>query len=168
MSDFPSLQPAMTVRVVIDAPLAVGGTTGTPLNIVPMTSGTIKTEPGFEPALDAELHGVGYDYIHNDASGETMRLDVRSQVKNKDGTLIAMYYKGTVTLTDGVKALLTGEPDARTTPFGDSFTTFTFETGNPAYKGLENGVFVAAGHFVKEAGSKELIVEYKVSRVLKG
>lgn len=26
-------------------------------------------------------HGVGYDYIHNDADGANMRLDVRSQVK---------------------------------------------------------------------------------------
>jgi len=168
MSDFPSLQPAFTVRAVIDAPLAVGGTTGTPLNIVPMISGTVKSEPGFEPALDAQLHGVGYDYIHNDASGETMRLDVRSQVKNQDGTLLAMYYKGAVTLTDGVKAVLSGHPDGGTTPFGDSFTIFTFETGNSAYKALENGVYVAAGHFVKEPGDKDLIVEYKVSRVLKG
>ncbi|KAF2816438.1 uncharacterized protein BDZ99DRAFT_566265 [Mytilinidion resinicola] len=163
MSDFPSLQPAFTVRVVIDAPLSVGDAKGSPLAIVPMTSGTVKSEPGFEPKLDAELHGVGYDYIHNDASGEAMRLDVRSQVKNNDGTILAMYYKGTVALTDGVKAILSGSPDAKTTGFGDSFTTFTFETGNPAYKALANGTFVAAGHFVKEPNSKEVIVEYKVS-----
>lgn len=168
MSDFPSLQPAFTVRVSIDAPLAVGGATGTPLAIVPMTGGTVKSEPGFEPVLDAELHGVGYDYIHNDAGGENMRLDVRSQVKNKDGTIFAMYYKGTVALTSGVKALLSGSPDAATTPYGDSFTTFSFETGNPAYKLLENGTYVAAGHFVKEKGMDGIIVEYKVSKVLKG
>lgn len=46
-----------------------------------MVSGTVKSEPGFVPALDAQLHGVGYDYIHNDANGGNMRLDVRSQVK---------------------------------------------------------------------------------------
>jgi RNA polymerase I-specific transcription initiation factor RRN6 len=46
-----------------------------------MVSGTVKSEPGFEPALDATLNGVGYDYIHNDADGGNMRLDVRSQVK---------------------------------------------------------------------------------------
>ena len=46
-----------------------------------MVSGTVKSEPGFEPALDAVLNGVGYDYIHNDADGANMRLDVRSQVK---------------------------------------------------------------------------------------
>lgn len=81
MSGFPSLQPAFTVRVGIDAPMQVGGQSGAQLAIVPMTSGTVKSEPGFEPKLDGELHGVGYDYIRNDADGANMRLDVRSQVK---------------------------------------------------------------------------------------
>ena len=81
MSGFPSLQPAFTVRVDIDAPMQVGGQHGAQLVIVPMVSGTVKSEPGFEPKLDGELHGTGYDYIHNDADGGNMRLDVRSQVK---------------------------------------------------------------------------------------
>lgn len=81
MSGFPSLQPAFTVRVEIDAPMQVGGQSGPQLAIVPMTSGTVKSEEGFEPKLDGVLHGVGYDYIHNDADGANMRLDVRSQVK---------------------------------------------------------------------------------------
>jgi RNA polymerase I-specific transcription initiation factor RRN6 len=103
-----------------------------------------------------------------------------------------MYYKGTVALTSGVKAVLSGDPSGATTPYGDScmlksfsyssllreflsypwelillvVVNFTFETGNPAYKDLENATFVAAGHFVKEAGQKGLIVEYKVSKVV--
>lgn len=81
MSGFPSLQPAFTVRVLIDPPMEVGAQHGSNLVVVPMVSGTVKSEPGFEPKLEAELHGVGYDYIHNDAAGEFMRLDVRSQVK---------------------------------------------------------------------------------------
>lgn len=67
-----------------------------------------------------------------------MRLDVRSQLKyvitqspnckvchtdigclrNHDGTLIAMYYKGTVALTAGVQAVLSGSADAKTTDYG--------------------------------------------------
>ncbi|KAH7088796.1 RNA polymerase I-specific transcription-initiation factor-domain-containing protein [Paraphoma chrysanthemicola] len=166
MSGFPSLQPAFTVRVDIDAPLPVGGQAGSQLVIVPMVSGTVKSEEGFEPKLDAELHGVGYDYIHNDASGNHMRLDVRSQVKNNDGTIFAMYYKGTVALTDSVKAVLGGSPDAKTTPYGDSFVTFTFETGSEKYKDLENGTYVAAGHFVTGEGKPGTVVEYKVSKVV--
>ncbi|EUC50753.1 hypothetical protein COCMIDRAFT_81025 [Bipolaris oryzae ATCC 44560] len=166
MSGFPSLQPAFTVRVEIDAPMQVGGQSGPQLAIVPMTSGTVKSEEGFEPKLDGVLHGVGYDYIHNDADGANMRLDVRSQVKNHDGTVLAMYYKGTVKLTPSIGAILTGAPDAKTTEYGDSFVSFSFETGNPKYAELQNGTYVAAGHFVKEAGKPGTIVEYKVSKVV--
>ncbi|KAH8724888.1 hypothetical protein GQ44DRAFT_707977 [Phaeosphaeriaceae sp. PMI808] len=166
MSGFPSLQPAFTVRVDIDAPIQVGGQAGSQLVIVPMISGTVKSEPGFEPKLNGELHGVGYDYIHNDTNGENMRLDVRSQVKNDDGAILAMYYKGTVALTQGVKAILSGSSDAKTTPYGDSFVTFRFETGNAAYKELENGTYVAAGHFVTGEGKPGVVVEYKVSKVV--
>lgn len=80
-----------------------------------------------------------------------------------------MYYKGTVALTPGVVALLTGSPDGKTTEYGDSFVNFSFETGSAKYKELQNGIYVAAGHFVKEPGQKGLIVEYKVSKaVIKG
>jgi len=95
-----------------------------------------------------------------------MRLDVRSQVKTNDGTVLAMYYKGTVALSDSVKAILGGGADAKTTDYGDSFVTFNFETGSEKYKELENGTYVAAGHFVKEDG--KTFVEYKVSKVVKG
>ncbi|RYO18965.1 hypothetical protein AA0121_g4883 [Alternaria tenuissima] len=163
MSGFPSLQPAFTVRVDIDAPMQVGGQHGAQLVIVPMVSGTVKSEEGFEPKLDGELHGVGYDYIHNDADGGNMRLDVRSQVKNHDGTVLAMYYKGTVKLTQGVGKVLSGAPDAKTTDYGDSFVNFSFETGNEKYKELQNGTYVAAGHFVTGEGKPGVVVEYKVN-----
>jgi RNA polymerase I-specific transcription initiation factor RRN6 len=66
----------------LDPALPVGSASrGTPLAVVPMVSGTVKSEPCFEPALDAELNGVGYDYIRNDADGGVMRLDVRSTLK---------------------------------------------------------------------------------------
>lgn len=88
--------------------------------------------------------------------------------RNNDGTIFAMFYKGTVALTAGVKAILGGADDAKTTEYGDSYVTFTFETGSTKYKELENGTFVAAGHFVKEQGQKGVVVEYKVSKVIKG
>jgi RNA polymerase I-specific transcription initiation factor RRN6 len=78
-----------------------------------------------------------------------------------------MYYKGTVKLTDGVKAVLGASSEAKTTPYGDSFVNFSFETGNAKYAGLQNGTYVAAGHFVtNEPGVKGIVVEYKVSKVV--
>jgi hypothetical protein len=46
-----------------------------------MPDGTLKSEPGFEFAIDAELHSVGYDFIRMDPDGKHLRLDVRSQLK---------------------------------------------------------------------------------------
>lgn len=57
-SGFPTLQPAFTVRVNIDAPMAVGGQAGSQLVIVPMVSGTVKSEDGFEPKFNGELYVV--------------------------------------------------------------------------------------------------------------
>lgn len=42
--------------------------------------------------------------------------------RNSDGTILAMYYKGTVALTSGVQAILSGSPDAQTTGYGKGLT----------------------------------------------
>jgi RNA polymerase I-specific transcription initiation factor RRN6 len=86
--------------------------------------------------------------------------------RNHDGTILAMYYKGTVKLTPGVGKVLSGASDAKTTDYGDSFVNFTFETGNEKYKELQNGTYVAAGHFVTGEGKPGVVVEYKVSKVV--
>lgn len=39
-----------------------------------MTGGSIKSEPGFSPAIDAQFVSQGADYIHNDPDGKFMRL----------------------------------------------------------------------------------------------
>ncbi len=46
-----------------------------------MTGGTIKSEAGFSPEIDAEFVGTGADYIHNDPSGKHMRLNAHGVVK---------------------------------------------------------------------------------------
>ena len=89
-----------------------------------------------------------------------------SDHRNHDGTVLAMYYKGTVALTSGVQAILSGSSEAKTTDYGDSFVNFTFETGSAAYKELQNATYVAAGHFVLEPGQERVSVEYKVSKVV--
>ena len=40
-----------------------------------MTGGTMKSESGFSPVIDAILKGAGNDYIHNDSTGKHMRLN---------------------------------------------------------------------------------------------
>jgi len=116
--------------------------------------------------LIKQSFGTGYDYIRSDRDGSYMRLDVRSQVKTKDGELLAMYYKGPLHVTPSVIKALTKGPGAATTDYGDSFVFFEFETGSEKYKAFESMTFCAAGHFILDSG--DLIVEYKVSQVVNG
>ena len=82
MSDFPNLEPAFTFHVAIDPPIGVGSVSrGTPLSVVPMTDGTIKSEPGFSPAIEAKFKGAGQDYIHSDATGKHMRLNAHAALE---------------------------------------------------------------------------------------
>ena len=160
-----------------------------------MTGGTVKSEPGFSPALDAEFIGTGNDYIHNDPSGKTMRLNAHGIVKDKkSGAKVYLHYTGVVNITPELGAVLQGKKDAKSTEFGDScesswhdlwiivfpvvchllmktlhiqVTEIRFETGDEDLKPLESGVFVTAGRFIYEHG-KPVVVEYKVSKVVKG
>ncbi|PYH87167.1 hypothetical protein BO82DRAFT_397089 [Aspergillus uvarum CBS 121591] len=169
MSGYPTLQPAFTIQVVIDAPLGVGSASRqNSLQVVPMTGGTIKSEPGFSPALDAEFVGVGNDYIHADADGKHLRLNAHAVAKPKDDAdLIYLNYTGVITLAPEVQAVFAGAAEDGSTPFGNAFTHFTFETGSTRYKDLETRVFVAQGRFNTEKG-KPTVVEYRVSQVLQG
>ncbi|KAL1998728.1 hypothetical protein VTN02DRAFT_5674 [Thermoascus thermophilus] len=167
MSDFPSLQPAFTIQVTVDAPLPVGSASRSHgFNVVPMTGGTIKSEPGYSLNLDADFVGTGHDYIHADLDGKHLRLNAHGVVKTKDGALVYLNYTGTIAVTPAEAAVLGGQAESQTTPFGNIFTHLTFETGDERYKDLENRAFVASGHFIVEKG-KPAVVEYKVSQVVK-
>ncbi|KAK2760752.1 hypothetical protein FQN54_001988 [Arachnomyces sp. PD_36] len=168
MSNFPKLQPAFTILVEIDAPVSIGSVSkNNSLSVVPMTGGTIKSEPGFSPALDSKFVGTGNDYIRNDVDRKRMRLDAHGVVKTDDGAGIYLHYTGVAEATEEITAALTGSVENITTSFGNTFTHITFETGSEAYKGLEDGVFVATGRFIREKG-KPIVVEYKVSQVVQG
>jgi hypothetical protein len=78
-----------------------------------------------------------------------------------------MNYTGVVTMGPAEQAVFSGKAEDGATPFGNSFTHFTFETGDERYKEFENRVFVGQGRFRVEKG-KPIVVEYKVSQVVKG
>lgn len=87
MSGFPSLQHAFTVRLQSTAPYDVGNVaTGGGLQITPIVTGTIKSEPGFEPALDVEVV-YGSDYVRPEPGQTHLRTNVNAVIKNKDGAV---------------------------------------------------------------------------------
>ncbi|OJJ49763.1 hypothetical protein ASPZODRAFT_58823 [Penicilliopsis zonata CBS 506.65] len=166
MSGFPSIQPAFTVRVIIDPPHAVGSASRTTsLQVVPMTGGTVQSAPGFSPSIDAQFVGTGNDYIHADPDGKHLRLNAHGIANHIQ--LIYLNYTGVVALGPAEAAVFAGTASDGATPFGNSFTHFTFETGDERYKELETRVFVGQGHFIIETG-KPTIVEYTVGQVVKG
>ncbi|KAI9372510.1 hypothetical protein BJX61DRAFT_507097 [Aspergillus egyptiacus] len=169
MSEYPKTQPAFTMKVAVDPPYAVGsGSRNTNFQIIPMVpGGTLKSAEGFSPALDAEFVGVGNDYIHADADGKHLRLNAHGVVKTKDEALIYVKYTGVVNFTEAEQAVFTGSAADGSTPWGNSFTHVTFQTGDERYKELENRVFVGQGRFTVEK-SKPLIVEYRISQVTQG
>ena len=107
--------------------------------------------------------------------------------------MIYLNYTGVVDITPELGAILQQKPDAKTTEFGNScrFSSpdylvrvmsilrrlcfliirlvieMRFETGDEKLKSLENMSFVGAGRFKVEQG-KPVVVEYKLSRVVKG
>ncbi|KAL4809514.1 hypothetical protein BDV18DRAFT_132217 [Aspergillus unguis] len=166
MSEFPSIQPAFTIKIELDAPLAVGSASrNNALQVIPFSNGTFESAPGFEPAVDANIVGTGNDYIHADPDGQHLRLNCHGVIKTNDEALIYVNYTGVVTLTDAEKGILTGATVDGSTPFGNSFTHITFETGHERYKDLENRVFVGKGRFVAQKG-KKVVVEYRVGQVV--
>jgi len=98
-----------------------------------MTGGTIKSEPGFSPSLDAEFVGTGNDYIHNDPSGKHMRLNAHGVVKDKEsGAMVYVNYSGVVDITPELGAILQGHEDAKSTEFGNS-CKLTLDLTTPAF-----------------------------------
>jgi hypothetical protein len=76
MAGFPKTTPALTITVNIAVPYLVGSISrGTPLTVVPIIGGTVLSEPGFEPSIEAKFKGTGNDYMHTDPTGKLMRLD---------------------------------------------------------------------------------------------
>ncbi|KAI9828397.1 MAG: hypothetical protein M1832_002825 [Thelocarpon impressellum] len=161
---FPTLQPAFTLRLDLSPPFAVGESSrGAGLNVIPLTSGSLVSEPGFEPKLDATLaHGA--DFVRADPDGGRVRLNVGSVWKNHDGSLLSVAYTGLIEINPSTLAVLQGSAEAKTTEFGGAFTHLEIETGSESLKPLERAVFVAAGRFVIDPG-RAPVVEYKASRV---
>ncbi|KAF2491730.1 hypothetical protein BU16DRAFT_565431 [Lophium mytilinum] len=166
MSGFPSLQPAFTVLLQATIPYDVGSVaTGGGLQITPIVTGSIKSEPGFEPAIDGEVV-YGSDYVRPEPGQTHARINVNAAIKTVDGAFLSYSYTGIIRLTEQFVKILLQSPDATTTDFGDAFTQIKIETGAEHLKSLEHDLFVGSAHFVVEEG-KPMIIETKVSKVIR-
>lgn len=88
-----------------------------------------------------------------------------SHCRNSDGALVSYCYEGLVEVNPEFLLILTNDPRARTTAYGNSISHVTFETGSESLKHLEHSLFVGSAHFVVTEGGK-YYVETKISRIL--
>ena len=128
--------------------------------------GFVKSEPGFEPAVDAEFE-FGTDHFQVDPSGRYATIDVKAALKNSDGSNISYAYEGIIEINEAFGLILTGNPAAKTVDFGQVFTHVTFEVGSEKLKGLETSRFVGTSKFIVEEG-KPFVIEMKISKIVKG
>jgi hypothetical protein len=109
--------------------------------------------------FNARAVGGGGDWIVVGPDGYG-RIDVRLQFETDDGAHVYLQYFGLLEINQVVgQAMATGAG----TSYEDQYfrTTPRFETGDPRYAWMNQGVFVARGRLCEGGG-----VEYEVSRVL--
>ncbi|KAM5383734.1 hypothetical protein ACJZ2D_001723 [Fusarium nematophilum] len=160
----PSLEPAFLARLYPAPDFKIGSTSnGEILNVVPISSGSLVSEPGFSVPLDGKI-AFGSDYVRIDPSQSHARIHVNAIVKNKDGALITYSYRGIIKVDAPFMAILTGDPNAKTTSFGNAVSHVTFQAGSGPFRDLENSLFVGSARFVVEKGG--FFIETKISRVI--
>jgi len=158
----------MTMTLYVGNAITVGSySRGTPLTDGPIVGGTLISAPQFKPAINATLVGVGNDYFHADPDGKRTRLNAQGIYQNNYNASERIYfhYHGILEFTPALDLILSGSPDAATTPFGAIFIEQKFETGVERWAPLENAIFVGGGRFIVEKGQTGNIIEYVMSQV---
>jgi hypothetical protein len=143
------LEPLMTLRANLDAPIAVGaGPYGT-RTVFNVAGGSFEGD-----RLRGTLLSNGGDWQLLDVGGAG-HIDVRVTLATEDGARIYVQYFGVIVFNDKVSAALT---QGGATEFGDTYfmTQPRFETGDARYAWLNRIVAVGEGRIVPGA------VEYQV------
>jgi len=163
------LKTAFTVLAPLEqlsAPIGELSTGGTRRIATVKPGGTVKSAPGFEPALNGELVS-GQDWVLMEPGQRNMRADARCLMKTDQGFYMTLSINGIVHLSENVIKALRRMPDAKTTDWGLSVATVVVTTGELPYKALEEGLYVGTSRYiVSKEDVKDVTVEWKVSQVL--
>lgn len=83
--------------------------------------------------------------------------------RNKDGAILRNKYTEILEVDESMIPILTGDANAKSTPYGKALSHVRFETGSDSLKGLETSLFVGSARFLIE--NSVFSIETKVSRV---
>ncbi|KAI9730789.1 MAG: hypothetical protein M1818_008069 [Claussenomyces sp. TS43310] len=150
VSGFPSLEPAFIIKGRISnvSPLGLIHS-GSKAVHFEVSSGTIESVPGFEPAFKSEIT-FGADWFSIDHDAKYGRVDIRAIAKTQEGFAIDVRSQGVIQLAPPMAKIFNMEPDMATVPFGMTTSSATLVVADPALKVLENSVF---------AGNSRMIVD---------
>lgn len=149
----PELEYVGTYDAKLKPPLETGGPFGTRM-IFEAIGGEFRAVSGER----GELLTGGADWLLVGPDGYG-RLDVRAQVRMEDGAIIFVQYLGVIEMNEAVGNAM---ENGTATNFDDHYfrTTPRFETSDPKYAWLQQGVFIGQGRIIEGLG-----VEYNVYRV---
>ena len=149
----PELEYVGTYDAKLKPPLDTGGPFGTRM-IFEVIDGDFEAASGDRGKL---LTG-GSDWLLVGPDGWG-RLDVRAQVRMENGAIIYVQYYGVIEMNEAVANAM---ENGTATSFDDHYfrTTPRFETSDPRYEWLQQGVFVGQGRIIEGLG-----VQYNVFQV---
>ncbi|EAQ92003.1 hypothetical protein F5144DRAFT_607619 [Chaetomium tenue] len=148
LTGFPTLKPAFVIKANIGAVSPVGliHTGSTSLHFE-VTSGTIETVPGFEPAFKAEVKFAA-DWFTIDHDKKNGRVDIRCIAKTAEGHAIDLRSQGVIELAPPMAKIFSMDPEMKTTPFGYTTAWATMTVADPALKSLESSTFVGNSRII--------------------
>ncbi|KLU92411.1 hypothetical protein MAPG_11357 [Magnaporthiopsis poae ATCC 64411] len=165
---FPTLQPAFKATCLLDAGQFPCGKihSGSTLIMVPFSGGFVKSVEGFEPKIDMEIKG-GEDWFEIDGDMKAGRLKINVLASDTEGRCARFIAEGVTPITEEINALVSGDPNAKSSDWGFGVNAIRVQTGHPEYQALEGMVFAASQRF-KKLESGVVAAEVHVSRVIPG
>lgn len=149
----PELEYVGTYDAMLKPPLEVEGPFGM-RQILEVVGGEYRAVSGERGDL---LTGGGdWLLVGDDGYG---RLDVRAQIRMDDGAILYVQYFGLLEMNEPVQDALA---NGTATSFDDQYfrTNPRFETSDPRYAWLQQGLFIGQGRVIEGLG-----VQYNVFRV---
>ncbi len=149
----PELEYVGSYDAMLRPPLETGGPFGARM-IIEVIGGEFRAASGGR----GEVLTGGSDWLLVGLDGWG-RLDVRAQVRMEDGAIIYVQYLGVLEMNEAVTGALS---NGTATDFEDQYfrTNPRFETSDPKYAWLQQGLFVGQGRIIEGLG-----VQYNVYRV---
>ncbi|KAH8804443.1 hypothetical protein F5884DRAFT_859069 [Xylogone sp. PMI_703] len=163
------LVPALYLNVTVSQLYLGTLNTGSSLVLGHIDLGTLRSEPGFEPHVEADVL-YGDDYPTIDPSRKITRTNMRATIQPRDDEIaFQMQATGIEMSTPDKDVILAakGSGPGYKAAYGSAYAVWTvsFFGGGEKYAALQDGIFVASEALTGSANLGEFYVALKISKV---